>query len=209
MELTQERVIPKQMNPKNGMLIEHLERYKFAAAFASGRVLDIACGAGYGSELLLEGSKRGAIKEIVGADIDEIALEYAKENYTFDNVTYRVADALSPKLKEELGSFDAIVSFETIEHFEGDEVFLKNIYDMLKPGGVAIISTPFGRGKDQPCKNPYHVYQYREEEFLEVLSIFDEVEMYHQRDSEIEIPLEGKKYYLMVAVCRKKHKNAI
>jgi cyclopropane fatty-acyl-phospholipid synthase-like methyltransferase len=114
-----------------------------------------------------------------------------------------VANALNPDLKEELGNFDTIVSFETIEHFKGDEVFIKNLYDMLKPGGTAIISTPFGKGKDQPCKNPYHVYQYKEEEFLEVLSIFDDVKMYHQRDSDIELPLEGKKYYLMVAVCKK------
>ncbi|HAE62978.1 MAG TPA: SAM-dependent methyltransferase [Eubacteriaceae bacterium] len=203
MELTQERVVPKLMNPKNGMLIEHIERYRFASEFARGRVLDIACGAGYGSELMLRGKNGMLIDEILGADIDKKAVEYALEHYSFDNVSYVVANALNPDLKEELGNFDTIVSFETIEHFKGDEVFIKNLYDMLKPGGTAIISTPFGKGKDQPCKNPYHVYQYKEEEFLEVLSIFDDVKMYHQRDSDIELPLEGKKYYLMVAVCKK------
>jgi len=203
MELTQERVVPKLMNPKNGMLIEHIERYRFASEFARGRVLDIACGAGYGSELMLRGKNGMLIDEILGADIDKKAVEYALEHYSFDNVSYVVANALNPDLKEELGNFDTIVSFETIEHFKGDEVFIKNLYDMLKPGGAAIISTPFGKGKDQPCKNPYHVYQYKEEEFLEVLSIFDDVKMYHQRDSDIELPLEGKKYYLMVAVCKK------
>jgi 2-polyprenyl-3-methyl-5-hydroxy-6-metoxy-1,4-benzoquinol methylase len=203
MELTQERVVPKLMNPKNGMLIEHIERYRFASEFARGRVLDIACGAGYGSELMLRGKNGMLIDEILGADIDKKAVEYALEHYSFDNVSYVVANALNPDLKKELGNFDTIVSFETIEHFKGDEVFIKNLYDMLKPGGTAIISTPFGKGKDQPCKNPYHVYQYKEEEFLEVLSIFDDVKMYHQRDSDIELPLEGKKYYLMVAVCKK------
>jgi 2-polyprenyl-3-methyl-5-hydroxy-6-metoxy-1,4-benzoquinol methylase len=203
MELTQERVVPKLMNPKNGMLIEHIERYRFASEFARGRVLDIACGAGYGSELMLRGKNGMLIDEILGADIDKKAVEYALEHYSFDNVSYVVANALNPDLKKELGNFDTIVSFETIEHFKGDEVFIKNLYDMLKPGGTAIISTPFGKGKDQPCKNSYHVYQYKEEEFLEVLSIFDDVKMYHQRDSDIELPLEGKKYYLMVAVCKK------
>ena len=52
-ELTEERVIPKKMHPNNGLLVEHLARYKFASQYAKGRVLDLACGVGYGAEVLL------------------------------------------------------------------------------------------------------------------------------------------------------------
>lgn len=201
MEYTGERVIPKIMNPKNGMLIEHIARYKFARNFSKGRVLDIACGSGYGSEIVL--NKNPSIEELVGIDISEEAINYAKANYSYDNTSYYVDDALNQNLYKIYGTFDSIVSFETIEHFEGDEIFVKNLYNLLKPGGTLIISTPFGRGKNQPCTSNFHVYQYKEEEFLEVLKPFKDLTMYHQIDTRIEIPKPDQKYYLMVAVCKK------
>lgn len=201
MKYTGERVIPKIMSPKNGMLLEHIERYEFSKKYCRGRVLDIACGVGYGSEILLK--RNPNIDELVGIDICESTIKYAKANYNFLETEYYVDDALNPNLKNKYGTFDTILSFETIEHFEGDERFIKNLYNLLKPDGTLIISTPFGRGKSQPCSSPYHVYQYTEEEFLEVLSPFKNVVMFHQIDNTIEIPKENFKYYLMVAVCRK------
>ncbi|RKD31390.1 class I SAM-dependent methyltransferase [Thermohalobacter berrensis] len=202
MEYTGERVIPELMNPKNGLLIEHIARYKFAKKFAKGRVLDIACGVGYGSEILLEDNRE--IKEIVGIDICKDTIEYAKKHYNFPQTSYFCDDALNTRLHEIYGTFDTIISFETIEHFRGDEIFINNLYNLLKPNGTLIISTPFGRGKNYPCSCPFHVYQYTEEEFLEILKPFNEITMYHQVDTTIEIPKKDKKYYLMVAVCRKK-----
>ncbi|WP_129596191.1 hypothetical protein [Anaerophilus nitritogenes] len=58
-------------------------------------------------------------------------------------------------------------------------------------------------GKNHSCSNPYHVYQYTEYEFIDILKPFTKVTMYHQRDIELEIPKIDKKYYLMVAVCKK------
>ncbi|TCK98192.1 methyltransferase family protein [Natranaerovirga hydrolytica] len=201
MEYTGERVIPKIMNPKNGMLLEHLDRYVFAKDYCKGRVLDIACGAGYGSELLLD--HNDAITEYVGIDIDDETIAYAKANYTYPRTKYYTGDALDQELPNKHGTFDTIVSFETIEHFYGDELFIENLYHLLKPGGTLVISTPFGRGKDFPCKSQYHVYQYTEDEFLDVLKPFKEITMFHQVDRTIEMPKPDKKYYLMVAVCKK------
>ncbi|MCC5912123.1 MAG: class I SAM-dependent methyltransferase [Clostridiaceae bacterium] len=201
MEYTRERVIPKLMNPKNGMLIEHIVRYEFAKSFCQGRVLDIACGSGYGSEILLKANPK--VDELVGIDLSKEAIEYAKEHYAFLETSYYVDDALNKNLHKTYGTFDTIVSFETIEHFEGDHQFVENLYNLLKPDGTLIISTPFGRGKNQPCKSPFHVYQYTEEEFIHVLKPFKKITMYHQIDTRIEIPKEGQKYYLMVAVCKK------
>ncbi|ABR47219.1 Methyltransferase type 12 [Alkaliphilus metalliredigens QYMF] len=201
MEYTGERVIPEMMNPKNGMLIEHIARYQFAKQFCTGRVLDIACGVGYGSEMLIKQNPR--IDELIGIDLSEEAIDYAKKHYSFMETSYYVDDALNPNLYQTYGTFDTIISFETIEHFQGDEVFVKNLYNLLKPGGTLVISTPFGKGKHQPCASPFHVYQYKEEEFIEVLKPFSNLTMYHQIDRTIEIPKPDQKYYLMVAVCKK------
>jgi len=201
MKYTGERVIPKIMDPTNGMLIEHITRYEFAKQFCTGRVLDIACGVGYGTQVLL--NQNPNIKELVGIDISEESINYAKDNYSFIETSYYVDDALNPELYKTYGTFDTIVSFETIEHFEGDELFIENLYNLLKPGGTLVISTPFGRGRHKPCGCPFHVYQYKEEEFIEVLKPFSELTMYHQVDIIIEIPKPDQKYYLMVAVCKK------
>ncbi|MBM7614812.1 class I SAM-dependent methyltransferase [Alkaliphilus hydrothermalis] len=201
MNYTGERVIPFEMNPKSGILMEHIARYEFARQFCKGRVLDIACGVGYGSDILLE--EKPNITEYIGIDSSIESINYAKEHYPYLKTSYFVEDALNENLHQKYGTFDTIVSFETIEHFEGDNIFINNLYNLLKPDGTLIISTPFGRGKDHPCSCPYHVYQYTEEEFVKVLKTFSNITMYHQIDDVIEIPKPDFKYYLMVAVCQK------
>jgi len=143
------------------------------------------------------------IKEIVGIDISEESIDYAKGHYSFDETSYYVDDALNPELHKIYGTFDTIISFETIEHFEGDELFIQNLYNLLRPNGTLVISTPFGRGKNEPCRCPFHVYQYTETEFIDILKPFNNITMYHQIDTIIEIPNPDMKYYLMVAVCKK------
>ena len=201
MNYTGERVIPALMNPRNGMLLEHIARYEFSKDFCKGRVLDIACGVGYGSEILLKQNPN--IDSLIGIDIDKDSIAYAKANYSFMETSYYMDDALNPELSEKYGTFDTIISFETIEHFYGDDLFVKNLYNLLKPDGTLIISTPFGRGKNEPCSSPFHVYQYTESEFFQVLNPFKNITMYHQIDKRIEIPKKDMKYYLMVAVCKK------
>lgn len=203
MKLTGERVIPKLMASDNGLLVEHVKRYEFASEFVSGKVLDIACGTGYGTRILLERDNVGKIQHIVGVDIDQDTIEYAKVNYYNEKVTFKVDDAASADLETEIGGFDSIVSFETLEHLEQDDAFVCNLEKLLNPSGTLIISTPFGRGRGIPCSNPYHVHQYTEEEFVQLLNRFKKVEMYYQRNEMIEKAVEGKKYYLMIAVCSK------
>lgn len=198
---TGERVIPKIMNPKNGLLLEHIERYKFSRKFCKGSVLDIACGVGYGSELLLNNNL--SINKYVGIDSSHEAISYAKLHYKNSKSFYYVDDALNPNLQDIYGNFDTIVSFETIEHFKEDKLFIENLYKLLCPNGTLIISTPFGRGKNQSCSSPFHVYQYTKDEFIKILSIFKNITMYNQIDTTIEIPDPNRKYYIMVAVCKK------
>ncbi len=201
MILTGERVVPKLMKHNNGLLIEHIKRYEFASKFAKGRVLDIACGTGYGCQILLENDKSRSICHIAGVDIDAYTIKYAKTNYPHEKVSYLVKDAESQGLEIELGGFDTIVSFETIEHLKHDAVFVNSLSKLLNSSGNLIISTPFGRGRGIPCSNPYHVHQYKEEEFIQLLRRFKNIDMYYQRNEAIEKPTTGKEYYIMIAVC--------
>ena len=201
LELTEERVIPKKMHPDNGLLIEHLARYKFASRYAQGRVLDFACGVGYGAEVLLAIGE--GITEIVGVDIDARSIEYARTNYDYPQTSFFVGEANNKQVIENLGQFDTIISMETIEHIKDDYQFVANLKKLLKEEGTVVISTPFGQGRAKDCSNPYHYRQYTEAEFRELLSSFSEVELFCQRDNIIEKPQTEKKYYLMVAVCKK------
>ncbi|MGM0501420.1 MAG: class I SAM-dependent methyltransferase [Bacillota bacterium] len=200
-ELTEERVIPKKMHPDNGLLIEHIARYKFASNYTKGRVLDFACGVGYGAEVLLAMGE--GISEIVGVDIDAESIEYARVNYNYPQTSFFVGQANDSNVIKKLGKFDTIVSMETIEHIKDDYQFIANLNKLLKDEGTLIISTPFGQGRNKGCANPYHYRQYTEEEFRDLLAPFNQVELFCQRDDIIEKPKPDKKYYLMVGVCRR------
>ena len=79
-EDTGERVIPKKMSPMNNLLLEHIARYQFALPYLEGRVLDMACGAGYGTHMIAKQRKK-FIDEVIGIDIDPEIIAYAKKEY--------------------------------------------------------------------------------------------------------------------------------
>ncbi|MFZ5943999.1 MAG: class I SAM-dependent methyltransferase [Bacillota bacterium] len=203
---TGERVIPLMMSTKSGLLREHIARYRFAGSYVWGRTLDIACGAGYGCDILLRGPGKWLINEIFGVDNDPATIKYAKKHYPSPQTRYVVADALDENLVNKIGQFDSIVSFETIEHLEEDQLFIRNLKNLLSPEGVLIISTPLGRGRSYPCTNPYHFFQYTLEEFKSILETnFSYVDIYLQRNVIIEKPQADRKYYLAIAVCKNKN----
>jgi ubiquinone/menaquinone biosynthesis C-methylase UbiE len=135
--------------------VQHIERYRFALQNldAGQRVLDVACGAGYGTALL---SEKGC--EAVGVDNDEQLLCDAGNLYK--NKIFINADALYLPFAND--AFDAVLSFETIEHIRDNKKFLDEIYRVLRPGGIFICSTPNIRYTKHPV---YHVKEYTPEEF--------------------------------------------
>lgn len=199
---TGERIIPKEMKPTNGLLLEHIARYYFSTPYVKGRVLDLACGTGYGGQMVAKARKK-EITEMIGVDIDDETLKYAKANYFHPLLTFEKGNVLDPHLPEKLGTFDTILSFETIEHVEDDQLFMENMYKLLNPGGTLVLSTPFGQGKGTPCGVPFHVHQFTDEEFIGLFKNFSDVEYYYQRGVTIEPPREGVSYPLAVAVARK------
>lgn len=121
-----------------GIRKDHKARYEFASNLidSQAKVLDAACGVGYGSFILNLQSNA----DVLGVDISHEAIAYAKKNYGTENVRFEQSDLKS--LQFEHGIFDCIVSFETYEHIDFTEEFIKSCSDLLKANGQLILSTP-------------------------------------------------------------------
>jgi len=173
MEYTGERMVPEKAEA--GTFWEHIYRYRFAARFVAGqRVLDIACGEGYGTAALQQSGAAG----VIGVDVSAEACGHAARRY---GIEARLGDAQNIPLTN--GSVDLVVSFETIEHVSHPEKFLDECVRVLAPGGRLIISTPNRQAylKNAP-KNPYHLKELTEEEFVVLLAArFRVVQIYTQR----------------------------
>jgi SAM-dependent methyltransferase len=158
LEFTGERFVP---GARGEIWYEHWHRYHFAARLVAGReTMDVACGAGYGSALLA----RHATK-VVGADLSQSAIDHARATYgSIANLEFRRADCASLPFAD--SSFDAVVSFETIEHIEAQERFLDEVRRVLRPEGLFVLSSPNKREytDQRGFSNAYHVRElYREE----------------------------------------------
>ena len=104
----------------SGLEQEHLARYEYARQFVAGLdVLDVACGTGYGSQMLAD----AGAKSVLGVDISREAIEFARGHHASDRTRFELGDAQNlydiPREK-----FDAIVSFETVEHVPNADAFL-------------------------------------------------------------------------------------
>jgi SAM-dependent methyltransferase len=155
-----ERLVPDRLAAADATglatLALHLERYEFAARrLPRGRVLDLACGVGYGTKLLAERSGN----PVVGADLSADAIDYARSRYAGPGVEFRVADAM--RFADAAG-FDAVVSLETVEHLPDPNGFLAHAVSLLRPGGVFVASVPTTPSSDV---NPHHLHDFSERGF--------------------------------------------
>ncbi len=160
-EFTGERVIPGQVDID--LWNEHLARYHFARRLARNRrVLDLACGAGYGAAALT-----GSAAHVTGVDVSPDAIEYARENYTFENLTFLQGDARHVDLPD--GSFDLITAFELIEHLDDWRALLSEARRLLAHAGQFIVSTPnrlyYAESRKQAGPNPFHAHEFTYTEF--------------------------------------------
>lgn len=192
MILTGERMILNRMNKDTE--IEHLCRYKYAKQFVQGkRVLDAACGSGYGSKMLAESAE-----SVIGMDISEEAIQYAQNNYAAPNVDFIVGSV--EKLPFEDNFFDIIISFETIEHVNEQiqNSFLREIKRVLKDDGILIMSTPDKKlFTDERSGKPseFHVKEFYKEEFLEFLyKEFKNVEFKRQFYAKVNCIIGEERY---------------
>lgn len=173
-EPTGERMVPESADLST--FWEHVYRYAFACRFVKGkRVLDIACGEGYGAAAL---EKAGAAR-VSGVDVSEAACAHARGKYGID-----ARNGTAEQIPLGDGSVDVVVSFETIEHVPHPDRFLNECVRVLVPGGRLIISTPNKSIYGQAVQNPYHCSEMTEEEFTGALrSRFHDCRLYTQRPS--------------------------
>jgi SAM-dependent methyltransferase len=175
---TGERFIP---GTRGEIWVEHWHRYHFAARWVAGkRVLDVACGEGYGAALLARSAAH-----VTGVDLSGEAIAHARGAYAdLGNVEFLSASCTQIPIAQ--ASIDVAVSFETIEHIAGQGAFLDELARVLKPGGVLILSCPnkLEYSDKRGFTNEFHVKElYREELAGLVGARFPESEWYGQRAS--------------------------
>lgn len=174
--LTGERTLP-DVPEENYWYRRHLVVYEWIAERVRGqRVVDMACGEGYGSDVLA-----GQAASVVGVDANPEAHEHARLRYVRPNLRFErdlVEGFAEP--------CDVVVFLQTIEHVEDPGAILEHFKSLLSPGGVAYVSTPnlltLAPPGAEKSDNPWHVHEYRAEEFralceahfprVEVLGLF-------------------------------------
>ena len=165
LEFTGERFTPECVRE---IRHEHVHRYAFAREFVGGlRVLDAACGEGYGAAML---AARAAA--VVGVDLAPEAVAHAAQRYRADNLEFRQADCTALPFGDD--TFDCIVSFETLEHLGDQRGLLGEFRRVLRPEGFLLISTPDKAVYTDRLRNEneFHVAELYRGEFEALLGEF-------------------------------------
>lgn len=141
-------------------------RYIYALDSITGKtVLDIASGVGWGSYLM--GSAGGIV---TGIDVDQGAIDFSSKYYKHDNLSFEVRD--SSTLHQLNVLFDVITSFETLEHIQAPDIFLRDLRSVSKSNTRLYLSTPnsilFGSENSKPS-NPHHIREYSRTELESLL----------------------------------------
>lgn len=171
MNFTDERVVSSCATTHKSLFYWHLSRYHFAKHYLQrdDRVLDVACGVGYGTYELASQAKH-----VVGVDIDKEAIDYASATFKSPNIRFVAGNCakLSNFLDEK---FNVCVSFETLEHLtqQDQQCFLGELARHLVDDGTLIISTPniavYNPEADKDL-NPFHLHELKLDEFKSLLS---------------------------------------
>jgi SAM-dependent methyltransferase len=157
LHLTGERTLP-DVPEENYWFRRHLVVYEWIAARAHGRrMVDLACGEGYGSAVLAR-----TAASVVGVDANPEAFAHAQAKYAAVRFERNMVELWR-------GDVDCVVFLQTIEHVPDPDGVLEHIKDLIGPDGVAFVSTPnvltlAPRGQAR-SGNPWHVREYRPEEY--------------------------------------------
>lgn len=153
----------RQVSPtRKGIRRDHVARYEFAARTLppGSRVLDLACGVGYGSRILAE-----AGHTVIGLDVDANAIAYARQHYAHERARFGEFDASQGSI-EQFGAQDAAVCFETIEHIEDPRPMLKQFAQTC----ARLIASVPNESVFPWRGHAYHFRHYTQVQFLALLA---------------------------------------
>jgi 2-polyprenyl-3-methyl-5-hydroxy-6-metoxy-1,4-benzoquinol methylase len=123
--------------------------YVVAEDHVSGDVLEVGCGEGRGLELIIPKSKTFTAVDKIEPVIQKLQTKFPQGKFRSMNI---------PPLDLPGNAFDTVVSFQVIEHIKNDDLFLAEIHRVLKPGGIALLTTP--NRKMSLSRNPWHIREY-------------------------------------------------
>lgn len=179
---------------------DHVDRYRFASKMIpeGARVLDLACGIGYGTALLSLQNKC----YVKGVDISPFAIKHGRRFFASEGVSFEVGD-LFEFHDEQI--YDLVVSFETLEHIRDEGNAILALRRNLKDGGELIISTPNQNARPfDIVDTPYHVRHYTPDELKDLIEAngFKLIKMYSQPDRENTTVVDGDQGVCLVAHAR-------
>lgn len=155
--------------PSDNPLHQRLfKAYVVAEEYVSGTVLEVGCGEGRGVERLMRKAT-----SFTAVDKIEEALVVLRERFPAGKF---LSMNIPPLGDLEDNTYDCVVSFQVIEHIQNDKLYLKEIHRVLKPGGIALFTTP--NRKMSLSRNPWHIREYLAHELKALgASIFSSAEM--------------------------------
>jgi 2-polyprenyl-3-methyl-5-hydroxy-6-metoxy-1,4-benzoquinol methylase len=173
LELTGERTLP-DVPEENYWFQRHLVVYAWIAQRTAGqRVIDLACGEGYGADVLARSAA-----SVIGVDANPEAFEHARLRYRRANLRFERA-----LIEDFAAPTDSVVLLQTIEHLVDPAAMLARLRELVGPGGRAYVSTPnlltiAPRGAAK-SDNPWHLREYRAAEFAQLCrASFPQVTLY-------------------------------
>jgi SAM-dependent methyltransferase len=172
LRLTGERTLP-DVPEENYWFRRHLVAYEWIARRVHGsRVVDLACGEGYGSAVL-----GATAASVVGVEANPEAFEHARAKYAGGRVAFE-----RDMVETWRGDVDCVVFLQTIEHVRDPDGVLEHVRDLIGPAGVAYVSTPnvltLAPTGAARSGNPWHVREYGPQEYRALCERhFDRVEL--------------------------------
>lgn len=184
--ITDERILGENFKSQEEYLtyLRHFFAYKLAdEKISSGSsILEIGCGSGYGTKLLSKNAEK-----IIGLDVDKKTVEQISKKNGSEKCIFEFYDGMKIPYKDE--SFDAVVSFQVIEHIKDDKNIIKEISRVLRPGGILLMATPnrifrlveYG----QKSSNKFHIREYSFREFKNLLgNAFSDINIFGVRGTD-------------------------
>jgi ubiquinone/menaquinone biosynthesis C-methylase UbiE len=174
-----ERLDVKELDANPIFQTEHRHRYIWASRYATGAVCDVACGNGYGGQIL---SSNAEVSSYIGIDASDDAVSQASLSFSDENRKYVLGSATAIALQA--SSIDTVVSLETLEHLEEPEIAVREFLRILKPEGILVGSVPSkyfdDKAEEVYGKNIYHVTRFTSKTLLELLQrYFGTVRLYY------------------------------